>query len=94
MCRIYPIDFKKRVLIELESLLKFTNTIKFISLNNDIEYEDYWEGFIVRRHFIDNVPVLEIQNSILEAINRIKNMTPTNTFNALYEINVNNQTFL
>jgi hypothetical protein len=91
MCRIYPIDFKKRVLIELESLLKFTNTIKFISLNNDIEYEDYWEGFIVRRHFIDNVPVLEIQNSILEAINRIKNMTPTNTFNALYEINVNNQ---
>ena len=86
MCRIYPIDFKKRVLIELESLLKFTNTIKFISLNNDIEYEDYWEGFIVRRHFIDNVPVLEIQNSILEAINRIKNMTPTNTFNALYEI--------
>ena len=91
MCRIYPIDFKKRVLIELESLLKFTNTIKFISLNNDFEYEDYWEGFIVRRHFIDNVPVLEIQNSILEAINRIKNMTPTNTFNALYEINVNNQ---
>ena len=91
MCNVYPIDFKKRVLIELESLLKFTNTIKFISFNDELEFENYWQGFIVRRHFTDNVPIIEIQNSIIESINKLKASSPTNSFNALYEININNQ---
>jgi hypothetical protein len=91
MCNVYPIDFKKRVLIELESLLKFTNTIKFISFNDELEFENYWQGFIVRRHFTDKVPIIEIQNSIIESINKLKASSPTNSFNALYEININNQ---
>lgn len=91
MCKIYPSDFKKRILIELEALLKFTNNIKFISFNDDLEFENYWQGFIVRRHFTDNVPIIEIQNSIIEAINMLKVSNPTNSFNALYEININNQ---
>lgn len=91
MCKIYPSDFKKRIIIELESLLKFTNTIKFISFNDEIEFENYWQGFIVRRHFTDKVPIIEIQNSIIESINKLKASSPTNSFNALYEININNQ---
>lgn len=91
MCNIYPSDFKKRVLIELESLLKFTNNIKFISYNDDLEFENYWQGFIVRRHFTDKVPIIEIQNSIIEAINKLKVSSPTNSYTALYEININSQ---
>jgi len=91
MCKIYPSDFKKRIIIELESLLKFTNTIKYISFNDEIEFENYWQGFIVRRHFTDKVPIIEIQNSIIESINKLKTSSPTNSFNALYEININNQ---
>ncbi len=91
MCKIYPSDFKKRIITELESLLKFTNNIKFISFNDDLEFENYWQGFIVRRHFTDKVPIIEIQNSIIESINKLKTSSPTNSFNALYEININNQ---
>jgi hypothetical protein len=71
--------------------LKFTNTIKFISFNDEIEFENYWQGFIVRRHFTDNVSIIEIQNSLLEAINKLKASSTNNSFNALYEININNQ---
>jgi hypothetical protein len=91
MCKIYPSDFKKRILIELESLLKFTNNIKFISYNDDLEFENYWQGFIVRRHFTDKVPIIEIQNSIIEAINKLKVSSSTNSYTALYEININSQ---
>lgn len=91
MCKTYPSDFKERTISELESLFEFTNSIKLITYNDEIEFEKYWEGFIVRRHFIDNVPILEIQNSILESIKRLKSINQTNSFNALYEININNQ---
>ena len=91
ICKIYPSDFKKRIIIELESLLKFTNDIKFISFKDDLEFENYWQGFIVRRHFTDNVSIIEIQNSIIEAINKLKFSSPTASYSALYEININDQ---
>lgn len=91
MCKVYPIDFKMRVQTELDSLLLFTNSIKHMSPDDDFESDNYWKGFILRRHFTDKVPILEIQNSLVQAKNRLKISTNPITYNAYYEINLNNQ---
>lgn len=91
LCKKYPTDFKQRVLFELERQLKFTNKLKFLSYNVDASFDNYWEGFIYRRHFTDNIPILEIQTNIIEAINKLTQTEIIHKIDALYEININNQ---
>jgi hypothetical protein len=92
LCKTYPSDFKKSVLKELDQLLIFTHTLKTLSPTTDTDnLKDYWKGFIFRRHHLDNIPITEIQTSIINAQTKLKAIDVSKQPNAMYEININNQ---
>lgn len=92
LCKTYPSDFKKSVLKELDQLLHFANSLKAISPTTDTDkLNDYWKGFIFRRYQLDNIPITEIQTSIVYAQAKIKAIDVSKQPDAMYEININNQ---
>jgi hypothetical protein len=92
LCKSYPSDFKNSVLKELEQLLIFTNSLQTISASTDTDdLNDYWKGFIFRRYQLDNVPITEIQTSIINAQTKIKAIDVSKRPDAMYEININDQ---
>ena len=92
LCESYPSDFKKSILKELDQLLLFTNSLKTISPSTDTDkLNNYWEGFIFRRYKLDNIPITEIQISIVNAQAKIKAIDISKQPDAMYEININNQ---
>jgi hypothetical protein len=92
LCAKYPSDFQKRVLIELDNLNNF-----LISLNNPnikvdtTNIQDYWKGFIYRRHIYDKISISEMSSLISKAISRIKSIDQLKKDNHMYEFNINNQ---
>jgi len=117
LCSKYPSDFKENLLIEMNDLLLFTNSlptnIEKINVmveknkNNisrfnrqDRDYfenefidnlQDYWKGFIYRRHVKDKVPIAEIKTSILSAQIKIKSINTNEQPTAMFEYDINNQ---
>lgn len=95
LCNSYPSDFKKSILLELDQLLLFTNSLKNgLNISNTDDLNDYWKGFIYRRYKFDNVPLLEIENSIIAAQSKIRLIDVTKNPDAMFEININNQVTL
>lgn len=88
----YPSDFKTSIKKELSTLLTFTYTIKQNGvIPNTDKLNDYWKGFILRRVRVDNVPISEIQSTIIEAQAKIESIDVKAQADAMYEITVNNQ---
>lgn len=95
LCNSYPSDFKKSVLLELDQLLIFTQSLKSgRTISNTDDLNDYWKGFIYRRYKIDNIPLSEIENSIINAQSKIQSSDVKQNPEALYEISINNQVTL
>lgn len=91
LCKSYPADFKKKILKELDELLLFSNSLKLIDPSYDAnDFNDYWKGFLLRRYYTDNVPISEIQSSIVKAQTKIKLVDVSKQADAMYEININN----
>lgn len=92
LCKSYPSDFKTSLNKELSVLLNYTNTLKANSpLTNTDKLGDYWKGFILRRVRLDNIPVTEVQATIIKAQAKIDSLDLKNQPDAMYEITVNNQ---
>lgn len=92
LCKTYPSDFKKSVLKELDQLLIFTNSLKTLSPSTDTDIlNDYWKGFIFRRYQLDNIPITEIQTSIINAQTKLKAIDVSKQPDSMYEININKQ---
>ena len=92
LCKTYPTDFKKSVLNELDHLLTFSNSLKSLNSSTDTDnLNDYWKGFIFRRHHLDNIPISEIQAFIINAQLRLNAIDVSKQPDAMYEININNQ---
>jgi hypothetical protein len=92
LTKAYPSDFKKSLNRELSALLTYTNTLKANSpLTNTDKLGDYWKGFILRRVRVDNIPVTEIQSTIIKAQAKIDSVDVKTQADAMYEISVNNQ---
>jgi hypothetical protein len=92
LCNKYPSDFKSSVLNELNQLYNFSNTLSSLNSNVNTEtFNDYWKGFIYRRNKLDNIPISEIQNSIIKAQTKIKSIDVSKQPFAMYELNFNKQ---
>jgi len=92
LCKAYPSDFKTKLNKELSILLAYTNTLKPTSpYTNTDRLNDYWKGFILRRVKSDNIPITEIQSTIIKAQARIDSLDVKNQPEAMYEIVINNQ---
>jgi hypothetical protein len=117
LCSKYPSDFKENLLIEMNDLLLFTNSlpnniekinVKVEKNKNNISrfnrfdrdyfetefidnLQDYWKGFIYRRHVKDKVPIAEIKTSILNAQKKIKSIDTNELPTAMFEYEINNQ---
>ena len=92
LCKTYPSDFKASLNKELSALLTYTNTLKPNSpLVNTDRLGDYWKGFILRRVKLDNIPITEIQSTIIKAQAKIDSIDVKNQAEAMYELTVNNQ---
>jgi len=92
LTKAYPSDFKVSLKKELSTLLNYTNTIKPTGvIPNTDKLNDYWKGFILRRVRADNIPVTEIQSTIIKAQSRIDSVDIKTQADAMYEVILNNQ---
>jgi hypothetical protein len=91
LCLSYPSDFQKSLISELDRLYIFTTSLPKLSAStNTDKLNNYWEGFIFRRHKLDSVPIDEIQAAINNARTKIKGLDMSNRPSAMYEIILNN----
>lgn len=89
LCENYPIDFKKNVLNEINSMIKFTGNIENYNEDN-ISPENYWKGFIYRRVYFDKVPLLEINSFLTEAKSKISSINETSKSETMIKLIINN----
>ena len=66
-CKWVPGDFRRAVLKEIDRLIQFTKTLPTKTYSESEYFEDYWMGFLYRRHLVDKVPVTEIQAQLTKA---------------------------
>lgn len=91
LTKAYPSDFKASIKIELSKLLTYTNTLKPTGvMPNTDKLNDYWKGFILRRVRTDNIPIAEIQSTIIRAQSKIDSVDVKNQADAMFEVTVNN----
>lgn len=92
LTKAYPSDFKASIKKELSTLMTYTNTLKPTGvMPNTDKLNDYWKGFILRRIRTDNIPISEIQTTIIKAQSRIDSVDVKDQADAMYEVAVNNQ---
>lgn len=94
LCKEFPSDFKALMLKELAQLLQFTNYLNTSKKIDTDNLNDYWKGFIFRRNKFDNVPLNEIQATLIKAQTKIKALDVSKQPDAMYEININSQVTL
>jgi hypothetical protein len=83
-----PSDFRKRVVNELDILFAYSKTLPLTSYSESKTFTDYWKGFLYRRYFVDKIPLLEIQSSVLQAKKELNDLTLEKDF--AYELKINN----
>jgi hypothetical protein len=82
-----PNDFRKRVVDELDILLAYSKTLPSNSYSESKTFTDYWKGFLYRRYFVDKIPLLEIQSSVLQAKKELNDLILEKDF--AYELKIN-----
>ena len=82
-----PNDFRKRVVDELDILLVYSKTLPSTSYSESKTFTDYWKGFLYRRYFVDEIPLLEIQSSVLQAKKELNDLILEKDF--AYELKIN-----
>ena len=92
LCNTYPSDFRTSVLNEISSLIRFSEHVHMISPATDTEkLDNYWQGFILRRHYVDEIPSDEILSALERAFVAIDEIDVSNQPKAMIEVSINDQ---
>lgn len=94
----YPNDFKKSILLNIDSLILFTNYLRnnpnllnddYSAIQSELD-RSYFKGFIFRRIRDSKVPVSEVLSFLNIAKTQIQTAVPKDGF-ALVDISINSQ---